>query len=151
MFNDDFYDYEKFIKAAHELGNVVTTPKKINKLLSKFKKKFDLAYCVVSTFKYLLTEDDARSHLRCVAKALKPGGIYVLGFHITDDDQISRMRERWVGQRGKTKVVCNIQSWPPDLQARVEKVRSRLIVTEPETGGCGNIGEMQPPRRLCAC
>lgn len=95
-----------------------------------FRKPFDLAVCTVSTFKYLLTEDDARSHLRCVADALKPGGIYVLGFHISDDDQIGCLRERWTGQRGHTKVVCNIQSWPPDRRTRTEKVRSRLIVTE---------------------
>lgn len=96
----------------------------------RFRKPFDLAVCSVSTFKYLLTEDDARSHLRCVANALKPGGIYVLGFHISDDDQISCLRERWTGERGRTKVVCNIQSWPPDRKSRTEKVRSRLIVTE---------------------
>ena len=29
--------------------------------------KFDMAYCLVSTFKYLLNERDARSHLRDIA------------------------------------------------------------------------------------
>src|SRR5262245_23666194 len=46
--------------------------------------RFDLAYCLVSTFKYLLDEDSAFSHLQCVARALKPGGLYVLGFHLTE-------------------------------------------------------------------
>lgn len=95
-----------------------------------FKQKFDLAYCGVSTFKYLLTESDARSHLQCIAEALKPGGVYVLGFHISDDDHRSIQRERWVAKRGKTNVTCNIQSWPVDRKTRTEQVRSRLVVEE---------------------
>ncbi len=98
-----------------------------------FKQKFDLAYCGVSTFKYLQTEADARAHLQCMAKALKQGGVYVLGFHISDYDFTSIQRERWVQQRGKTHVTCNIQSWPPDRKTRTEKVRSRLVVKE---NGC---------------
>ena len=44
---------------------------------------FDLAHCLVSTFKYLLTEAAARAHLRSVARALRPGGVYALGFHLS--------------------------------------------------------------------
>ncbi|MFT5477528.1 MAG: SAM-dependent methyltransferase [Planctomycetota bacterium] len=92
--------------------------------------RYDLAHCLVSTFKYLTTEDSARAHLRSVAAALKPGGLYVLGFHLSDyhDDRITR--ERWVEKRDGQHVVCNIQSWPPDRATRIEKVRSRLTVTE---------------------
>ena len=59
--------------------------------------RFDLAHCLVGTFKYLLTEHDARLHLESVADALRPGGIYVLGLHLTDYASTSRTRERWVG------------------------------------------------------
>ncbi len=90
---------------------------------------FDLAHCLVSTFKYLLTEDDAVSHLRCVARSLKPGGIYVLGLHFTDYDDDRTNRERWVARRRGVHVVCNIQGWPADQRNRLERVRSRLIVT----------------------
>ncbi len=92
--------------------------------------KFDLAHCLVSTFKYLLTEKDARAHLKSVARALAPGGIYVLGFHLTQYGYEKRARERWVGRRGATKVTCNIQSWPADTAARTERVRSRVVVEE---------------------
>ena len=61
----------------------------------EYSEKFDLAHCFVSTFKYLLTEDDARSHLQCIANSLHPGGIYVLGFHLSDYEETSRQRERW--------------------------------------------------------
>ena len=80
--------------------------------------------------KYLLTEADARSHLGCVANALRPGGIYVLGLHLTDYDWDRLQRERWVGERGGTHVVCNIQSWPADRRTRTERVRSRITANE---------------------
>ena len=37
--------------------------------------RIDLAHCLVSTFKYLLTEAHARAHLECVARSLAPGGL----------------------------------------------------------------------------
>ena len=94
---------------------------------------FHLAHCLVSTFKYLLIEEDAVGHLRSVARALSPGGIYVLGFHLSDysDPQIDR--ERWTADSDGAKVVCTIQGWPPDRKRRVEKVRSRLKVTQDGT------------------
>ena len=67
----------------------------------------------------------ARSPLRSAADALKPGGIYVLGFHLSDR---GLSRERWIAKAGSEQVVCNIQSWPPDASSRVERVRSRLII-----------------------
>jgi len=95
-----------------------------------FRARFDVAHCLVSTFKYLLDGDSAHAHLECVARALKPGGLYVLGFHLTDYAATSRNRERWVAERDGARVVCNIQGWPADRSRRVERVRSRLVVEE---------------------
>lgn len=96
----------------------------------RVRGRFGLAHCLVSTFKYLRTEAHARSHLQCVARALGPRGIYVLGLHLTDYASMAKTRERWVGERRGTHVVCNIQGWPADRQRRTERVRSRLVVTE---------------------
>lgn len=46
----------------------------------QLSKPFDLAHCLVNTFRHLTSEQSARRHLQCVAAALKPGGLYVLGF-----------------------------------------------------------------------
>ena len=94
----------------------------------RYSSRFDLVHCFVSTFKYLLTEKDSKSHLEAVARVLQPGGVYVLGFHLSDYEDTSVSRERWTGERNGTRVVCNIQSWPPDRRTRREKVRSRLVV-----------------------
>ena len=92
--------------------------------------RFQLAHCLVSTFKYLLEERQARGNLRGVAQALHPGGLYVLGLHLTDYERTARHRERWVVERDGTRVVCNIQGWPADRRRRLERMRSRLVVWE---------------------
>ena len=91
---------------------------------------FDLAHCMVNTFKYLLDEGSARAHLERVARALRPGGLYVVGLHLTDYHDRRRNRERWVARRGRVEVVCNIQGWPADRRTRLERCRSRLAVVE---------------------
>jgi SAM-dependent methyltransferase len=93
-----------------------------------FARPFDIAHCLVSTFRYLLDEASAAAHLACVADALRPGGVYVLGLHVCDYDQAGCARERWTADRDGVGVVCNIQSWPPDRRTRMERVRSRLVV-----------------------
>jgi len=91
---------------------------------------FDGAFCLVSTFKYLLTEEDARRHLELIARALVPGGIYILGLHLTDYRDRGAGLERWVGTRGSRRVICTIAGCPPDTRARRERVYSRLRILE---------------------
>ena len=95
-----------------------------------FRQSFDLAHCLVSTFKYLRSERSARNHLQCVATCLKLGGVYVLGFHLSQYGSVSKTRERWVASRDGTTVTCNTQFWPPAASRRTERVRARLTVEE---------------------
>ena len=86
-------------------------------------QSFDLAHCLVSTFKYVLEEDGAVSHLQRIASALRPGSLYVLGVHLTDYTNEREHHERWVGERDGVHVVCNTHTWPPDRKARREVLR----------------------------
>lgn len=90
--------------------------------------RFELAHCLVSTFKYLLDEESARAHLAGVARALVPGGLYVLGFHLTDYARERTSRERWVAERGRTRVTCVTSLAPANARSRVENVTTRLTV-----------------------
>jgi len=56
----------------------------------RLSRPVDAAYCTVSTFRLLLTEQAARGHLRCIAGSLRPGGIYVLGFRLLPFDAGTR-------------------------------------------------------------
>ncbi|MCB1065923.1 MAG: class I SAM-dependent methyltransferase [Verrucomicrobiae bacterium] len=91
---------------------------------------FDLSHCLVSTFKYLSTEADACSHLRLIGDCLRPGGIYLLGIHLTDYSRSTTVHERWVSTRDGIQVVCNTRIFPSNPGLRMERLRCRLSVTE---------------------
>ena len=88
----------------------------------------DLAHCLVSTFKYLLDERSARAHLAGVARRLAPGGVYVLGLHLTDYRRRGSQVEHWVVERGGARVVCVTRTMQADRRTRLEAVRTRLTV-----------------------
>ncbi len=90
---------------------------------------FDLAHCLVSTFKYLLTEAEAQACLQRVADALKPGGLFVLGLHLTAPDG-GEEHERWIARRDGIEVVCNTHTWPPAPRRRLEQLRTRLTISD---------------------
>jgi len=92
--------------------------------------RYDLAHCLVSTFKYVLTERGARAHLRAVAAHLRPGGIYVLGFHLSKYGEGVPEPERWSGERDGVRVDCTISSSAPDPVTRIERVRSELAICD---------------------
>jgi SAM-dependent methyltransferase len=121
-----------YARAKLERRGLVARLEEADMACFRFPGRFELAHCLVSTFKYLLDEDGARDHLACVAEALVPGGLYVLGFHLADYADRRRARERWVASRGATTVVCNTQVWPADRRKRLEEVRTRLTVSGEE-------------------
>lgn len=94
----------------------------------KGKRRYDLVHCLVSTFKYLLTEEDALGCLNHIASALKPGGLFVLGLHLTDPAVERPSHERWVAGRDGIEVTCNTRTWPARPGTRLEPMRSRLRV-----------------------
>lgn len=93
-------------------------------------RRYQLAHCLVSTFKYLLTETEAAEALRRMAAVLAPGGLLVLGLHLTNYRRTGCEHERWVEERDGVRVVCNTRTWPADKRTRLERVRARLKVTE---------------------
>ncbi|WP_078811435.1 class I SAM-dependent methyltransferase [Prosthecobacter debontii] len=90
---------------------------------------YDLAHCLVSTFKYLLTEADAVAFLQRIAACLKPGGVFALGLHLSDYSKGKEEHERWVAQRDDIHVVCNTHTWAPNRKTRLEDLRTRLKIT----------------------
>jgi SAM-dependent methyltransferase len=94
--------------------------------LSDFRlgRPVDAAYCTANTFRHLMTEQTARSHLECIAGSLRPGGIYVLGFHFLP----LNINERWTQQRGQTNVTVTLCVRRIDLRRRVEYLRVSLLV-----------------------
>ena len=64
------------------------------------------AYNPLSSFRLLHRDDQAEAHLRCVAAALRPGGVYVLdlAFQARVGDPVTTTDEAWEMQRGDVSV-----------------------------------------------
>ncbi|HMP71751.1 MAG TPA: class I SAM-dependent methyltransferase [Kiritimatiellia bacterium] len=121
-------DYAERRLAVEGCGSVRVWPDRMEAFTPPNGQRYALAHCLVSTFKYLLTEEEAQAHLHLVAEALLPGGLYLLGVHLTDYSRTVYEHERWTASRDGVDVVCNIRGWPPDRKQRTEEVRSRLKV-----------------------
>lgn len=92
---------------------------------------FDAAYCAVNSIRYLLSEKDALAHMHATAESLVPGGVYIVGLHLTDYGTRRREMERWVARRGRAEVTTVTMSFPPDRRSRIQEFRTRLRVETP--------------------
>jgi SAM-dependent methyltransferase len=94
----------------------------------RLSRPVDAAYCTISTFRYLLTEQAARGHLRCIAGSLRPGGIYILGFRLLPLDLDKERDRRWTDQRGDTKVTVTLRVLRIDRASRIENLMVCLLI-----------------------
>ena len=88
----------------------------------------DAAYCTFDSFRHLLSEDTARQHLECIAASLRPGGIYILGFHLLPPDASEECTERWTEHAGRTQVTVTLRVLATDRRRRIETLRVSLLV-----------------------
>lgn len=91
----------------------------------------DLAYCLVNTFRHLLTEQDAVQHLQTVAAALKPGGLYILGLHLLPPDADEEDEEEWNVTRDGITVNMRLDVLECDRERREEVLGFQMRVTDP--------------------
>lgn len=92
--------------------------------------RYDCAHCLVSTFKYIVTERGAIACLRRISRALRPGGILILGLHLSDYKVKEDDHERWIGRRPGIRVVSDTWSGIPNPRTRLEACRTRMKISE---------------------
>lgn len=83
----------------------------------------DAILCSVSSFRHLLTEEDAASFFRQVAKSLAPGGLFILSLHLLPLDADEEDSERWRVVRGKKQYSWTLQVLECHRRKRLEKIR----------------------------
>ncbi len=97
----------------------------------RVRRKFDAAYNMINSFRHLPSERSADGHLRCVARGLARGGLYVLGLHLTPTRGNHVDREEWSARRGNLTVVSSMWSVGLDPKKRVEQVGMTFDVYTP--------------------
>lgn len=92
----------------------------------EFAKRFDAAFCTYNTFRHLLTEKDALSHLRSMADSIAVGGLYILGMHLVPEEDYEAVVERFTIRQAGTKLTTTISVPETDLKKRLETLRVKL-------------------------
>lgn len=80
------------------------------------KKPYDAAFNTINSFRHLPSEEAAVGHLKCMAAAVRKGGIYALGLHLTPTRGEPSDEESWSARRGQLAI--NTYMWPVDKNPR---------------------------------
>lgn len=94
-------------------------------------KPLDAAFNTINSFRHLQTEKQARAHLQCVADSLRPGGLYVLGLHLTPTEVEPMQEESWSARRGNLAVMSRMWVIDCNLQKRLETVGASFDIYTP--------------------
>lgn len=92
----------------------------------------DVVFNTFNTFRHLTTEAAALSHLKCAANVLRPGGLFVLGFHLFPIDASPECLERWKAARGATQVSYTLRVTESLSRERLERLRVTMLVRRPQ-------------------
>jgi SAM-dependent methyltransferase len=94
-------------------------------------KPVDAAFNTINSFRHLGTQKQAVDHLRCVARSLRKGGIYVLGLHLTPTSVEPMQEENWAARRGNLAVLSRLWVTDCDTRKRKESVGMSFDVYTP--------------------
>lgn len=97
----------------------------------RLKRKVDACFNMINTFRHLPTEAAAEGHFRCIAECLKPGGLYLLGLHLTPQTAAKCTEECWSATRGNLTVNSRLWSIDTDLKQRNERIGMTYDVYTP--------------------
>ncbi len=99
------------------------------------RRSVDFAFCTLNTLRHLAGDTAVLAHFAQVARALRPGAVYVVGLSLTVYGGEAPDEDVWTARRGGLRVTQLVNYLPPDAaagRARRERVISHLMV---ERGG----------------
>jgi len=89
---------------------------------------FDLAYCFMDTFRFLLTNEAILGHLRTVAGLLAPRGLYLTDFWVPSQwDQIGNEVHQWEQTEGETTVKVFYLQHPETVDPITQTFEDELV------------------------
>jgi SAM-dependent methyltransferase len=96
----------------------------------------DFAFNPINTLRHLESDGAALAHLRCIKRALKPGGVYAVGLSLCAYGVEVPSEDVWRGSRGGLRVTQTVQYLPSAANSgrrgnhggRFERVISHLEV-----------------------
>lgn len=126
------YAKERSRLAPSDSGSAAFRVGDMTRLSLKPIEKADFAFCLINSARHLMSDRAMLDHLDCVARALRPGGVYALGLSMTAYAHEFASEDVWVGRREGVRVHQLVQYLPPDETRRRERVISHLSITGSE-------------------
>ena len=97
----------------------------------KVRKKYCAAFNTINSFRHLETHQQAHDHLKCMARAIRKGGIYILGLHLCPQVGEPIEEESWIARRGHLCVQTSMWLVERNLKQRYERFHMRYDVWTP--------------------
>ena len=89
------------------------------------------AFNTINSFRHLMNQRQAMDHLKCMEKAICPGGIYVLGLHLSPLEGETCDGESWSASRGHLTVNSRLWLDERNLAERYEAYNMTFDVYTP--------------------
>ena len=105
-----------------------------------FDGTYDLAVCLMDTFRFLLTNDEIMDHLKYVGDHVSPGGLYVTDFWIPLKwDMLANEIYQWEQQEGDTTVRVFYLQHPDSVDPVNQTFEDELVFSIDEGGNTREI------------
>ncbi len=89
---------------------------------------YEAAWCLMDTFRFLLTNEEIVSHLRAVAEVLVPGGLYLTDFWVPRQlDQIGNEIHQWEQTEGDRTVRVFYLQHPETIDPVTQTFEDELV------------------------
>ena len=95
------------------------------------KSKYCAAFNTINSFRHLEKHTQARDHLACMAKAIRRGGVYILGLHLCPRFGEPVEEESWIARRGHLCVQTSMWLVERNLRKRFERFHMRYDIWTP--------------------
>jgi SAM-dependent methyltransferase len=97
----------------------------------RVKRRYEIGFNTINSFRHLPSEAAARAHLECMGKAIRVGGLYLLGVHLTPTKVPPSETESWSARRGHLSINTHMWTNSRDTKRRVERFGIRFDVHRP--------------------
>lgn len=94
-------------------------------------RRNDIAFNTINSFRHLGSEAKALGHLQCMGKAVRVGGLYLLGIHLSPTEASPSETESWSARRGHLSINTHMWTKARDSKRRIERFGIRFDVHSP--------------------